>query len=365
MVTISMLVRAQNQQLVIAPDSGNLQQDDLCAKADQYFDSIDDEEQPIEQRQLMRVQTDRQGVEIDVPLVKQSSPCKHNIFLDVDAKNDIQYNNKTCFLGEGSFGRVYMGVWKGQTVAVKVFKEEYQSCLGQECTSIFEREFDIMARMQHENIVDCYGGNKALGKRAILMEYMDRGSLDVYIHKNSSPIKLINYFKILKSICKALAYLHPTIVHRDIKPQNVLLNKKGYVKVADFGLSRFKEATTTLFSSNPVGTPHYVAPEVLTGKFKITSQVDVYSLGILMWEMYTRKRPWHGNKDYQIAYLVMTDERPELPKECPANLCQMIRRCWAPNPNDRPTSQEVYLWCKDQIQMESKRAQPILLYKPT
>eukprot|EP01023_Acetabularia_acetabulum_P002502 TRINITY_DN11022_c0_g1_i6.p1 TRINITY_DN11022_c0_g1~~TRINITY_DN11022_c0_g1_i6.p1 ORF type:complete len:331 (+),score=60.76 TRINITY_DN11022_c0_g1_i6:467-1459(+) len=272
-----------------------------------------------------------------------------------------QFGDKN-FLGEGSFGRVYSGMWGAKKVAVKIFKEEYQTCLGPECTRLFESEFDIMAKIQHENIVECFGGNKQLGKRAIVMEYMDRGSLDSFIHRNTHAIKLANYYKIIKGISKALAYLHPTVVHRDIKPQNVLLNRQGLVKVADFGLSKFREATT-LFSSNAAGTPHYVAPEVLTGKYKLGAQVDICSVAILMWELSARQRPWQGVKDYQIAYLVMTDQRPEISPQCPQELSSMITRCWAPNPAHRPTSQDLYLWCKKQIENEAKRPEPILLYK--
>eukprot|EP01026_Neomeris_dumetosa_P029098 TRINITY_DN2358_c0_g1_i1.p1 TRINITY_DN2358_c0_g1~~TRINITY_DN2358_c0_g1_i1.p1 ORF type:complete len:522 (-),score=60.37 TRINITY_DN2358_c0_g1_i1:978-2543(-) len=331
---------------------------------DQFQQTSQESTQVMHSSQLKfrRVQTTRQGGEIDVPMVHRNSPYKYDICMDVDIEKDVDYNERG-FLGEGSFGRVFQGTWEGKRVAVKIFKEEYQNSLGQECNRLFNTEFDIMARVQHENIVECYGGCKEFSKRAILMEFMDKGSLDTFIHKNSHPIKLVNYYKILKSITKALAYLHPSIVHRDIKPQNVLLNKQGLVKVADFGLSKFKEATT-MFSSNAAGTPHYVAPEILTGKFKTGPLADIFSVAILMWEMYTRIRPWQGVKDYQIAYLVMTDQRPEIPEDCPEELSSMIRRCWSADPDERLSAQELYQWCKEQIEVENAREEPILLYKP-
>eukprot|EP01024_Parvocaulis_polyphysoides_P040774 TRINITY_DN37220_c0_g3_i2.p2 TRINITY_DN37220_c0_g3~~TRINITY_DN37220_c0_g3_i2.p2 ORF type:complete len:198 (+),score=12.70 TRINITY_DN37220_c0_g3_i2:106-699(+) len=194
------------------------------------------------------------------------------------------------------------------------------------------------------------------------MELMEKGSLDLYIHKNTRPIKFVNYYKILIGICKALVYLHPTIVHRDIKPQNILLSKCGTVKLTDFGLSKFKE-TNTVASSNASGTPNYVAPEVLTGEHQAGPKCDIYAVGILMQEMYTRQRPWQGVKDFQIAYCIMMEQRPQIPESCPSELAEMIHRCWAQNPKDRPTAQQLYQWSKKQLQIETDREKPVLLYK--
>eukprot|EP01023_Acetabularia_acetabulum_P016582 TRINITY_DN1817_c0_g2_i3.p1 TRINITY_DN1817_c0_g2~~TRINITY_DN1817_c0_g2_i3.p1 ORF type:complete len:494 (-),score=104.19 TRINITY_DN1817_c0_g2_i3:261-1742(-) len=314
-------------------------------------------------RFLERVQTTVQGERIQLPIVRRHTPSREDIDMNIDSTDDIKYPASKAYLGEGSFGRVYKGEWKGKKVAVKIFKEEYQTVLGKECTRIFESEFDIMIRLQHENVVECYGGNKSLGKRVIVMEFMEKGSLDLYIHKNPHPIKFVNYYKVLIGICKSLVYLHPTVVHRDIKPQNILINRQGIVKLADFGLSKFKEATT-IMSSNISGTPHYVAPEVLTGKYRSGPKCDIYAVGILMYEMYTRIRPWQNVKDFQIAYCIMMDQRPEIPAACPADLAAMIKRCWAENPDDRPTAHELYQWAKSQSEQESQREEPILLYKP-
>eukprot|EP01023_Acetabularia_acetabulum_P015114 TRINITY_DN17333_c0_g1_i4.p1 TRINITY_DN17333_c0_g1~~TRINITY_DN17333_c0_g1_i4.p1 ORF type:complete len:545 (-),score=76.63 TRINITY_DN17333_c0_g1_i4:756-2390(-) len=312
-------------------------------------------------RILWRLQSNKEGNKTQVPLVNSKSPYREGTSFDIDWENDITFHEKG-FLGEGTFGKVFRGSWQGQEVVAKVFKPEFQNEVDKRTMKIFETELEIMCRVQHDNIVQCYGGCKRQAKRALVMEYMDKGSLDTYIHKKRQSMKLIHYFKIIKSVSKALNYLHPTIVHLDIKPQNILLNSKGMVKVADFGLSRFKE-TSALSSSCNMGTAQYIAPEMLTGTHRPTFKLDIYALGILMWEMYTGNRPWEGFLECQIAYQVMQGERPQIPPGCPEDIRDMMSQCWDADPKVRPTANQIYLWCKKMIQIEDKRETPIILQR--
>eukprot|EP01025_Chloroclados_australasicus_P056535 TRINITY_DN7009_c0_g1_i6.p3 TRINITY_DN7009_c0_g1~~TRINITY_DN7009_c0_g1_i6.p3 ORF type:complete len:146 (-),score=17.02 TRINITY_DN7009_c0_g1_i6:1234-1671(-) len=134
------------------------------------------------------------------------------------------------------------------------------------------------------------------------------------------------------------------------------------VKVADFGLSRFKE-TSVLSSSCNVGTAQYIAPEMLTGNHKPTFKLDIYALGVLMWEMYTGARPWDGYLECQIAYQVMQGERPSIPSDCPEGIRDMMTQCWDSDPKLRPSANEIYVWCKQMIQAEEKREKPIILHR--
>eukprot|EP01026_Neomeris_dumetosa_P000547 TRINITY_DN1013_c0_g1_i11.p1 TRINITY_DN1013_c0_g1~~TRINITY_DN1013_c0_g1_i11.p1 ORF type:complete len:578 (+),score=62.36 TRINITY_DN1013_c0_g1_i11:124-1857(+) len=319
----------------------------------------------MDTRANWRMQTFRDGSRSLVPIVSPESPYRDGTSFDIDWEKDISFHDRG-FLGQGTFGKVYRGAWQDRQVVAKVLKPEFQDELDRRTTKIFETELEIMCRAQHDNIVSCYGGCKRPHKRAVIMEYMDKGSLDTYIHKKSQSMKLVHYFKIIKSVAKALNYLHPTIVHLDIKPQNILLNSKGMVKVADFGLSRFKEtsALSAVSSSCNMGTAQYIAPEMLTGTHRPTYKLDIYALGVLMWEMYTGLRPWEGYLECQIAYQVMQGERPPIPDECPDDIRDMMTQCWDSDPSIRPNASDIYKWCKRMIQIEEKRETPIVLHRP-
>eukprot|EP01024_Parvocaulis_polyphysoides_P034141 TRINITY_DN3021_c2_g1_i3.p1 TRINITY_DN3021_c2_g1~~TRINITY_DN3021_c2_g1_i3.p1 ORF type:complete len:475 (+),score=48.19 TRINITY_DN3021_c2_g1_i3:79-1503(+) len=279
--------------------------------------------------------------------------------LHIDIVKEIVYP-QNCYLGEGVLGRVYRGVWKGKNVAVKIFKEEYQCALEKENVEILSREFERLLGVENENIVRCYGVDLQVQKAAIVMEYMGNGNLQSYIHHNIYPIKLINYFKILTGICKALASLHPTIVHHNVKPENILINKSGVVKLSNIGMNRFKEVV----GSHGCGVPFYVAPELFTGEYEVGHKVDIFAVGILMHEMYTRQKPWNGEeREVEVARRILAGERPETPLDCPPELANMMYKCWDHNPDNRPSAQFLYQWCKKQSQIENQQEKLLYLYQ--
>jgi len=147
---------------------------------------------------------------------------------------------------------------------------------------------------------------------------------------------------IAADVAEALAYLHPRVVHRDLKAQNVLLDAAGRAKVCDFGIAKFKDRTFVSTVNGQAGTPAYMAPELFDGG-QVTEKVDVYSFGILLWEMLTGRVPWSDvPSPMQVIYYVgVLGQRPPMPEACHPGLQQLIQSCWAESPGQRPIFSEI------------------------
>jgi len=139
-------------------------------------------------------------------------------------------------------------------------------------------------------------------------------------------------------IARGVYYLHrkQSIVQRDLKARNILVDESLNAKVADFGLSRVidEEEANKLTAC---GTPAWTAPEVVRME-RYTEKVDVYSFGIIMWELITRQEPYGGRKGVQIAYAAAEQGlRPDIPSYCPDDYAELMQECWQDQPDDRPT----------------------------
>lgn len=208
---------------------------------------------------------------------------------------------KDKILGEGSFSKVYMAKWRETIVVAKVINEN----ICQEKKELVLREFNIMTKLHHPNIVQFLGyiDNPFI----IVMEYIPKGDLLNNIPKLYKNDKI----NIMKDILKGLVYVHNrkpySLIHRDIKPTNILLTKSKVAKITDFGLSKFynlekinsydnlsqlSNNESTIESNDltiEVGTQRYMAPEAnISGNY--TNKVDIYSCGILLYEMFENKR---------------------------------------------------------------------------
>jgi len=169
------------------------------------------------------------------------------------------------------------------------------------------------------------------------MEYMPRGSLFQLIHNPEVSLDWPVVQKIAVEICRGMAYLHgcnPPLIHRDLKPHNLLVDETWRVKVCDFGLSRFWEAKRDMTAC---GTPAYAAPEVLRNSAYSVS-ADVYSFALVLWELITRQPLYPGMPPFQIIFTVGTQgTRPALPPTCDPALARVITDCWAEDPESRPS----------------------------
>eukprot|EP00250_Pteridium_aquilinum_P014196 c21837_g1_i2 orf=605-3484(-) len=243
-------------------------------------------------------------------------------------------------IGQGSCGTVYHGLWNGSDVAIKVFTEQEYSL---ELLEDFRKEVALMKRLRHPNIVLFMGAVTAPAHLSIVTEFLPRGSLFRLLHRNTQGMDLRRCSRMALDIARGMNYLHhcnPPIVHRDLKSSNLLVDKNWTVKVADFGLSRIKHATY-LTTKSGKGTPQWMAPEVLRSELS-DEKADVYSFGIIMWELATGKIPWDGLHSMQVVGAVgFMDQRLQIPDDLDQEWVSMIQQCWHSDPRLRPTFQDI------------------------
>jgi len=249
-------------------------------------------------------------------------------------------------LGSGAFGTVFKGEWGGHLVAVKVLQTAYTSN-SREMDS-FRQEIAVLSRLRHPNIIAFLAACTIPPDICIIEELAEGGSLHTRLHGPSGssnrcrPLPLMSVLQIGIDIAHAMVYLHPNIVHRDLKSQNVLLDSDGRAKVCDFGIAKFKDRTFVSTVNGQAGTPAYMAPELFDGA-NVTEKVDVYSFSILLWECLTGKIPWGSvPSPMQIIYYVgVLAQRPKMPSTAPENLKQLIEDCWQTEPKARPDFKDV------------------------
>ena len=242
-------------------------------------------------------------------------------------------------LGSGAFGTVYRREWEGKPVAVKVLQTACTS--GSKELASFRHEVAVLSRLRHPNII-AFLAACTVPPDICIIEELAEGSLHAKIHgirehRRHTPMALRDVLSVGIDVAEAMAYLHPRIVHRDLKSQNVLLDAQGRAKVADFGIAKFKDRTFVSTQNGQAGTPAYMAPELFDGA-PATEKVDVYSFAILMWEMLTGEVPWGKvPSPMQIIYYVgVLAQRPTIPPECYPPLRDLIEKCWSESPAARP-----------------------------
>ncbi|MBN1601578.1 MAG: serine/threonine protein kinase [Chitinispirillaceae bacterium] len=204
-------------------------------------------------------------------------------------------------IGKGGMGDIFKAVQEplNRVVALKVLPPQLSR--DDEFTKRFEIEAKAISLLQHHNIVSLYEYGEEEGLRFFAMQFVDGTDLGRYINDNKMlPIHEI--IDLSKQICRGLRYAHSNnIIHRDIKPQNILLEKNGTVRISDFGIAKIFSNTGITLTGSAVGTPEYMSPEQAQGQ-KLDVQTDIYSLGILMYEMLTRRPPFMGSNPMAVAY---------------------------------------------------------------
>jgi len=244
-------------------------------------------------------------------------------------------------LGEGGMATVYKAFdTRLETeVAVKVIRTEniIPSVLDR-ALKRFEREAKALARLTHPNIVKVsdYGENE--GKPYLVMPYLPGGTLK---QKLSKPIPWQEAFQILLPIAEALDYAHcQNMIHRDVKPSNILLTQRGQPMLTDFGIAKILDVEETIEltgTSTAVGTPEYMAPEQITAK-TVDHRADIYALGVVLYEMVTGRKPFLADTPMAVLIKHATESLPR-PKQFMPNLPDAVERvllkALAKNPADR------------------------------
>lgn len=248
-------------------------------------------------------------------------------------------------IGQGGMADVYVAVdtLLNREVAVKVLRGE----LSNDPVALlrFQREANASTALSHPNIVDIYDVGEENGYHYIVMEYVRGKDLKQLIAQRGALCKE-EAVAIMKQLVSAVAEAHRrNIIHRDIKPQNVLIKDDGTLKVVDFGIALAQDALQLTQSDSVMGSVHYLAPEVARGE-AATRQSDIYSLGIVFYELLSGEVPFHGEQAVQIAMKHMREEIPSiraLNPQLPQAVENVILRATAKNKNFRYPSCEVML----------------------
>lgn len=240
-------------------------------------------------------------------------------------------------IGTGGMANVFKArdVLLDRIVAVKVLHANYAS--DHDFVTRFKREAQAAAKLSHPNIVNIYDVGYDEDVHYIVMEYIRGKTLKEYIDQQGHlPIEIA--VKITIEIGEALEHAHANgIIHCDIKPHNILVTESGRIKVADFGIARAVNSGTMIKTTSVLGSVHYFSPEQASGK-PIDERTDIYSLGIVLYEMVTGVLPFQGDTPISVALKHVQDELP-LPTKfnpaIPALLEGCIVKALAKNPNDR------------------------------
>ncbi len=236
-------------------------------------------------------------------------------------------------IGEGAFGRVYEGRDRRleRPVAVKVIKPWWAD--DPDWVAEFERETRMLARVSDPGIVQIFDVGNAPEGRYYVSELVRGENLAQRLRRG--PLAPWKAADLAAQLCRALASAHAQrIVHRDVKPPNILLSLSGQVKVGDFGVAGLAEGSSGGGSQTIVGTPAYMAPEQSRGR-AVTPATDVYSAGIVLYEMVAGRRPFEAASAVDLALCHLQDPPPPLPAEVPDALDEIITRALAKDPSRR------------------------------
>jgi hypothetical protein len=262
--------------------------------------------------------------------------------------NPEDLNISKDLIGRGAFSIVRRAtlVATGEEVAVKELSIE-EWVRSPETILDFRAEVAVMKAVHHPNVLQLIGASTS-PNLCLISEFCHRGNLFdlLYADRQSNPkmSKVLNWqlrLKMALGEARGMQFLHTAfpapLIHRDLKSLNLLLSKNWTLKVSDFGLSRFRRRGVT---DGPCGTTQWMAPEVIEGK-DYDETADIYSFGVNLWELCTRRVPWDGQAPETLKKLVVQGQRPNLSKDlldpnCPKELIGLIERCWATNPKDRP-----------------------------
>lgn len=256
-------------------------------------------------------------------------------------------------IGSGGSAKVYKGTYKEIDVAIK--RLNLQSIDISKARQEFKREVNTLSKIRNPNLVLFMGVALDNTNLCIVTEYWFGGSLFQLLHQDLHiGLSWKQKLNISLDVAKGMNYLHNAfeqpIIHRDLKSLNLLLqtpvtSSTDYIctKITDFGLSRENSLVNEMMTAN-TGTYHWMAPEVLDAK-PYTHKADVFSYGICLYEIITRTTPYPGLNGAQIANRVVNnEERPNMnnvPDECPSALKEIMIKCWAQDPDIRPTFSEV------------------------
>ncbi|KAG2370865.1 hypothetical protein C9374_013776 [Naegleria lovaniensis] len=284
-------------------------------------------------------------------------------------------------IAEGGNGTVYLASWNGNKVALKSLKstglagDEGNGDLSED--DEFEKEAAVLGSMRHPNIVQFFGVILAGKNKYMVVEYLEKGSLDKLIHASKTKVEPLDMYRkidILLGVAKGMHYLHSLkpkgIIHRDLKPANILLDNNFTAKICDFGLSKAWSDSCTNSVTTNIGTLFYMANEMIGGDSSYNHKVDVFSFAIIMWELFFEENPYlnsqseklfkfmerqDGSADtlgVNVLFRVMQGARPIIPFQTEDQMKQWVQEYMHDDHTNSKTSLEtLYLIIPQYIEL--------------
>ena len=241
-------------------------------------------------------------------------------------------------IGVGGMANVYKGrdVRTGNAIAVKVLKEEFLG--NEELVRRFKNESKAISILDHPNIVKVYDVSVTDQLQYIVMEYIDGITLKEYLKQRGGALTWKEVVHFATQVLGALDHAHSKgIVHRDVKPQNIMLQADGSIKMMDFGIARFSRAQSQTISDKAIGSVHYISPEQAKGD-RTDARTDIYSVGVMLYEMLSGKLPFDGSGTVSIA-IMQISEKPkplaEVAPNVPEGLRQIAEKAMEKDPDAR------------------------------
>ncbi|KAG5065094.1 hypothetical protein AAZX31_04G019400 [Glycine max] len=246
----------------------------------------------------------------------------------------LRYENK---IASGPFSDLYKGTFCNQDVAIKVLKHE---SLNDNMLREFAQEVYILSKIQHKNVVKFVGACTKPPNLYLVTEYMSGGSMFDFLHKQKTVLALPSLLKVAIDVSEGMKYLHQNdIIHRDLKAANLLIDENGVVKVSDFGVARVHDQSGIMTAET--GTYRWMAPEVIEHK-PYDQKADVFSFGIVLWEMLTGKLPYEHLSPLQAAVgVIQKGLRPQIPRHTHPKLVELLHWCWHQDSSLRPHFSEI------------------------
>lgn len=271
----------------------------------------------------------------EVPEITQDS-------LDIPKTNSLIIPHESIhfvkIIGTGRSAFVHLGTIgdNKDIVAIKVLRGR---ALSQPELTALRREIMVLSSLSHPSLLKLkyYTNDPPF---CLVTDFLQNGSLFAFLRSKPEELSPTNRTIIALDVAAGMAYMHEQrVIHRDLKSLNILLDENKRAKVGDFGLSRLLNYEPM---SGLVGTAQWMAPEVYLSQPSYDSKVDVYSFGIVLWELLTSKVPYEGIEELMIPKLVVHEQlRPEIPPETPPELRMLICSCWASDPKERPSFQQI------------------------
>jgi len=306
-----------------------------------HYDRNNNEKEIKDELELEKIKVNRLQAEIN---------RLKNIKETMNTKNILHFVNKISFnslglgkkIGQGGFSEIYESQWLGIPVAVKVI---FDPKITEELLEEFNNEIEKLFILRHPYIIQLYGitDKEKSQKLAVITELAPKGSLFDYLHKNpktKNNLSLEFKNKITKQLICTMAYIHSRgYVHRDLKTQNILLDKNLDMKLCDFGLTKLKSELNS-GSGQFAGTPCYMAPELFDRKF-YDDKIDVFAFGTVLWEIYTQKIPYANCDAMEIKQKVTKGEELYCSSIVPKQIANLIQKCRCVKASDRPSFEEI------------------------